>query len=534
MVFHRWRVQKDFAAVLVCLAGLAWAAASPVAALSVYARDPRLPSPASLRPQVEFWKKIFAEHSIHDVVVHDRDDLRRVYKVLRLGWLEDVEPDEAAVAARRQQIVKSEIERVRALLVDLHQRRHDLSRLSDEERRLVAMFPPSGGDRRFLEAADPQRLRGQSGLRERFKEGVIIGRRYFPFMESVFRRAGLPVEITRLPLVESCFNVQAYSKVGAAGIWQFMPATGRQYMRVDGILDYRRDPFVATEAAARHLKGDYEALGSWPLAITAYNHGRGGIRRAINAVGSSEIANIIARYDGPAFGFASKNFYVELLAAIAVERDADKYFGKLPRLAPVRYDTMRLPHHLRFADLARAAGVSPDDLAEMNLALTPAVVRGDYLVPKGYEVRIPHGSADAFRAGYAALPASAKQSRVPSQFAWHRVRNGETLSRIAQRHGTSVAQILAANGMRNANHVRVGQTLKIPKRGANATVTASSRRPAAPAASSRFVHHTVRPGQTLSTIARAHGTTVASIRQYNQIRDPHHLPAGARLRIPRR
>lgn len=524
-----WRRASCLGLVLLAFLGGPYRAAASPTANRPYATDPRLPSPPQLRHAVEFWKAIFAEHSIHDVVLHDRDDLHRIYKVLRLGWLADVEPDEAAVAARRQQIVRGEIERLRTLLTGLHQRRFDLRDLTKEERHLVSLLPPAAGDERFLEAATDGRLRGQSGLRERFAAGVVIGRRYFPYIEGVFRRRGLPVEISRLPLVESCFNVEAYSKVGAAGLWQFMPATGRQYMRVDGIIDARRDPFIATDAAARHLAGDYDALGSWPIAITAYNHGRGGMRRAVNTMGSSDITRIVLNYDGPAFGFASRNFYVELLAAIAVEREAERYFGKLPQLPPLRYDTMRLPQHLRFADLAQAAGLSPSQLAEMNLALTPAVVRGDYLVPKGYELRIPAGTADHFRAGYAALPDTAKHAQPPTSHGWHRVRRGETASKIAQRHGITVAQLMAANGMRNANHLRVGQSLKIPR----GRATAAAARPRTQA-SAGFVHHTVRPGQTLSTIARAHGTTVASIRQYNQLRDPHHLRAGARLRIPRR
>src|SRR5207237_2254993 len=127
---------------------------------------------------------------------------------------------------------------------------------------------------------------------------------------------GLP----RLPLSESCFNLHAYPKVGAAGIWQFMPATGRHFMRVDNLVDERRDPIASTRAAAQFLDRVHDMLGSWPLAITAYNHGPDGMARAVDEVGSSDIGRIVREYQGRAFGFASRNFYAELLDSLAVDR----------------------------------------------------------------------------------------------------------------------------------------------------------------------------------------------------------------------
>src|SRR5687767_10658735 len=110
-----------------------------------------------------------------------------------------------------------------------------------------------------------------------------------PKMEAVFRDMGLPVELTRLPFIESSFNVKAYSHVGAAGIWQVMPSSARLYMRLNDTVDDRRDPWFSTEAAARHLADDYRLLKSWPLAITAYNFGRNGMARAAATVGSRDI-----------------------------------------------------------------------------------------------------------------------------------------------------------------------------------------------------------------------------------------------------
>src|SRR5205085_11537025 len=122
--------------------------------------------------------------------------------------------------------------------------------LTDDERRIYELFKSDPAPDKFLVAADEKHLRSQRGLRERFAEAIRVSRRYLPEMERIFRAEGLPVELTRLPLIESCFNLRAYSKVGAAGIWQFMPATGRLFMRVDNVVVERRDPIASTRAAA--------------------------------------------------------------------------------------------------------------------------------------------------------------------------------------------------------------------------------------------------------------------------------------------
>ena len=152
----------------------------------------------------------------------------------------------------------------------------------------------------------------------------------------VLEQHGVPEEIAALPHVESSFNPAAYSKVGAAGLWQFMPSTAKRFMRVDGVVDERLDPYSATEAAANLMLYNYRLLGSWPLAVTAYNHGPGGLRRAQEELGTSDIAVIVKRYQGATFGFASRNFYVAFLAALEVDRNAEKYFGPIAPLPDTR------------------------------------------------------------------------------------------------------------------------------------------------------------------------------------------------------
>src|SRR5205823_9329759 len=136
-------------------------------------------------------------------------------------------------------------------------------------------------------------------------------------------------DIALLPLVESSFENRALSSAGAAGIWQFTRGTGKLYMSVNKKLDERLDPAKATRSAARLLHDNYNALGSWPLAITAYNHGRAGMMHAQSEVGSSDLTKVIQDYKGPLFGYASMNFYSEFIAAVDVYDHYQDYFGEL-------------------------------------------------------------------------------------------------------------------------------------------------------------------------------------------------------------
>lgn len=415
-----------------------------------------------LKTQIEFWKKIFATYSTRQVVIHDALHLNRIYTVLDFQPLAESGASDAEVAAYAQRKVEDEKEQVRAILLRLHQLGPDPAGLSAEERKIWALFANVKEPSKFLQAAAEDRIRGQSGLRERFAVGLEVSRRYLPEMEAIFRRAGLPVELTRLPLVESCFNVRAYSKAGAAGIWQFMPVTGRLYMRVDDAVDERRDPIISTTAAAQHLKRNYEVLGNWPLAITAYNHGRAGMVRATETVSSADLVEIIQKYHGPAFKFASRNFYAEFLAALEVEQHFEDYFGELRPHQPLEAGSVLVPDYVGIEALARAANTDVDRLADLNPALAREVISGKLHVPKGYRLRVPAGAAASFTTRYASLPSGQKHSRQKTLYATHRVQRGQTLSAIAKRYGTTVAAIKRQNNLRGVPRVRAGQSLVIP------------------------------------------------------------------------
>ena len=312
-----------------------------------------------------------------------------IYKKLDLRSLYETHADRPRTLARlRKQRVEREIRHIRATLRKLH-RANKATRLTAEERRIQRLFSDIPGSRKFLRAAAEDRVRSQTGIGEKFRQGIQISGRYLDEMEAIFRQAGLPVGLTRLPLVESTFNINAYSKAGAAGVWQFIRSTGRLFMRVDGLIDERRDPILAARAAAKLLKANYDRLGTWPLAITAYNHGQAGMARAVRKLGTTDIARIIRSYKSRRFGFASRNFYPEFLAALEVEKNATAYFGEIKRDAPFRYDEIALDGYLSLGVAARCANISTERLIEFNPALGRSIRRGRRFIPQ----RLPAASA---------------------------------------------------------------------------------------------------------------------------------------------
>jgi membrane-bound lytic murein transglycosylase D len=325
--------------------------------------------------------------------------------------------------------------------------------------------------------------------------------------------------------VESSFNPEARSYVGAAGLWQFTAGTGRRFMRIDSAVDERRDPFRSSEAAARLLRSNYDELDSWPLAITAYNHGTGGMRRAVRATGTDNIETIVRNYDGRAFGFASRNFYVSFLAAEEVERNAEQYFGPVRRDEPESVTIIDVPAYLSAGTLEKSLGLPRETLQTYNPALLPEVWLGRKYVPRGFILRLPASVSDA-DVRLAAIPRS-EQRRAQTPDLTHTVRKGETVSGIAARYHTSPARIASLNNLSRRNLIRVGQTLKLPGGvGAPADGKTATR-------SSGNQTYVVRRGDNLAVIARRTGVTQRQLMAINSLENPDRIYPGQRLRLSR-
>ena len=411
------------------------------------------PQPAELQPDVDFWVSIFTQYSTDEGVLHDNRNLAVVYARLDMPEKTSRRERNRRVDARRKQL--------QAVLRTLASGKRN--NLSAEEARVLALWPAGVSNETLAVAA--KRIRYQQGLRDRFGQGLERSGRWRDYINAQFTALGVPTEIAALPHVESSYNPDARSHVGASGIWQFTRSTGRRYMRVDHVVDERNDPFAATRAAGRLLAYNYSITGNWPMAITAYNHGLAGVRRAMRQFGDTAYVEILRNYDGRTFGFASRNFYVAFLAAKEVDQNVEKYFPGLVPEQATDYATAKLPTYVSVEGLSDALGVTQKHIARHNPGLQATIWQGSKYLPRGYELRLPtasiDGSLDNLIAG---LPGTAKFSKqLPDMF--HTVARGDTLSQIAETYDTRVSTLVALNQLNSSHRIRAGQRLRLPAAG---------------------------------------------------------------------
>lgn len=480
--------------------------------------DP-FPRPPALQPMVDFWTRIYAEVATDSGLIHDARHLDVVYERVVVPANLPRRTRERRVAAVKKGYA--------AILRKLG--RGKRSGLDAESKRVLALWPEGVSNETLRGAA--RRLRFQRGQADKFRDGLIRSGRWREHIRATFVARGLPAELSALPHVESSYNPRAYSKVGAAGLWQFTRSTGRRYMAINSAVDERMDPFLATDAATKLFKANLATTGSWPLAITAYNHGAAGMRRAKRRLGTSDIDVIVAKYQSRTFGFASRNFYAEFLAALHVDQNAERYFGPLTYDAPERLETVTLDSFYPGASIAKAFGIEEGLLQELNPSLRPAIWSGQKRVPKGFVLRVP---AD-LEIGPATqrLASIAKQERFNRQTRdrYHKVRRGETLSTIASRYGVSQRTLLGLNSLRSANRIRAGQRLRLPDDPADRPVARAGRGvPVEPAWEGN--EYRVRRGESLDAIARRVGSTPKALAAANGIRNANRIYVGQMLKVP--
>lgn len=432
-------------------------------------RDEMLfPLPAVLGPAVKFWTRIYSEVDTRGGLVHDNERMDIIYSQLDTTF--DAFPEKT---------IERSLVYYRNILWDLAKgKRTDLS--CDEQRVLTIW----GGnpDATTLKAA-AERVRFQRGQSERFLQGVNRSTAWRAFILKALEARGLPRELAALPHVESSFHPRAISHAGAAGLWQFMPGTGRRFMQVNEVVDERYDPFKASEGATQLLKYNHSILKSWPLALTAYNHGLSGVYGLTKRFSSSDIGELVRRSKGgKGMGFASRNFYASFLAALEVSDHPLRYFRAVRPRAPAEPPQLELKAFLPSDALAQSLGVEMDILKKHNPVLQEAVWNGSKYIPKGYRVVLP---PDPLPAGLdeklrLAEAKSGLDAQKPDLF--YKVRPGDTLSTIAEKYQITTAELMAMNDLKDRKSIRAGQSLKLPNKNPSdsAALLAQNAAPAAP------------------------------------------------------
>ena len=507
-----------FATLLVCLmlgqSGSALAAAA----------NADFPLYPVIEDNVRFWKDIYTKYSLNTAVIHDKNDLSIIYETVTVM-------DTQLPGAQK----------VNKLLLDSKKNHYaailrKLSRSAPgnaEERRVAALFQGKGSARKMAGAVGE--IRVQTGQKERFREGVVRSGAYMPAIRKIFRSYNLPEDLAYLPHVESSFDTKAYSKLGASGIWQFTHSTGKQYLRIDAAVDERGDPLIAAHAAAKYLKNSYNLLGSWPLALTSYNYGTGGMKRALRDKGSYE--RIFKEYSEGHFKFASRNFYSEFLAALAAAKELESNPAiRLDQPRSTRSVTLKSKATVKEA--ARHFGVPTDTLKDLNPALRPAVFKGEKSIPRGYALNLP--ATGKKKAAEPVIAANLAAERKSASGRTHTVKKGDTLSGLARKYRVSSNTILAANDLQGSV-LRLGQTLQIPAvkpdspkaMGASQQSEADVMQKGAPQErSSRFAvskttvrngkHYgriQVQPGETLKMLATWAAISPATLQRLNDLPD---------------
>ena len=369
--------------------------------------------------------------------------------------------------------------------------------------------------------------------RGRERMGVWLSRlpRYEGMIRSRLQEQGLPGDLVYLALIESGFSNSATSRAKAVGMWQFMKRTAKGYgLRVDSWVDERRDPYRATEAAVRHLKGLNDRFGSIYMAAAAYNAGAGKVSRGVRRLPDDEDADSL-NSDATFFRLygtrylrrETKDYVPKLIAAARIAKEPARYGFTVTAAEPPTYDSIIVPTMTGLDVIARLADTTVAAIRELN----PQYLR--LATPPGTSsvVRVPTGRGPATVVAYADLPASRRIT-----FVEHTVARGETLSGIAHRYRVSTRLVVEANPRIRGRALRPGTRVIVPTGGALSTSVARRMAdPVEPASSSRTGFHRVRRGETLSGLASEYGVTVRQLKAWNALGSKESIRAGQRLRV---
>jgi len=360
--------------------------------------DSLFPETPLVKAQSEFWIKVFRRYKSSATLIHDPEYVDVIIDVVDYdSFKTKYNNGRPFNRNEKREILNRYIERYQIAITRLQKVGKKALEYGPMEQRVLQVYSKRKEtlSRLFTEEIY---LRSQQGLADEFARAAERASPLLPYMERIFRNKGLPHELTRIAFVESMFNREALSKVGASGVWQFMPDTARHYMTVNSYIDERLSPLKASYGAALLLEQNKKLLKAWPLAITAYNHGAGGMQRAVRTVGSPNLDDIIRRYQAGSFGFASRNFYSEFLAARQVYKDLYEK-DKITHKNPMKIDHIRLERPVSIHQIVTHTPLKQQVLEEYNSCLLPKAF-ANYKhrpLPTGFELIVPQELSSAVR-----------------------------------------------------------------------------------------------------------------------------------------
>lgn len=433
----------------------------------------------ALEPNVSFWKKVYIEWSLNDIALHDEQDLGIVYRVIRVPARGS---KDAQGNTRHDVIRKGQAELELALKALAKKNPKSADGLTGVEKEVFNNLKNVSRADKYTRLST---IRVQNGLRERFLQGWANSGLYWTFIEAEMKRNGLPPELIGVAFVESLFYVGAKSKVGAAGVWQFMSYTGKEYMHLNSVVDERYDPILATEAAAKYLRQAKKELGTWPLAVTSYNYGRSGMKALSNAAGTKDFGVILAVSTNKRFGFAARNYYASFLAVLEILKNKDTLLRGYERKKTWSYDVIRVPFPVYSTQLAATREIDIATLESLNPALTNEARDGKVPLPHGIALRVPKGKADAILTKLVALPERERQRGLRAVKAVHKCTGKQSVADIARKYGVSTDVLATTVGLSAKDVPEKGQSLPIPQDNARYTILPEARGMPVPAMPAR-------------------------------------------------
>ncbi len=484
------------------------------------------PCPKELHRRTDFWIQVYSKWTTKQGVFHDSQNPERVYSVKKL----------TNGCNGKSNTVTNERNRIKKQLLRIAKQLEAGKRPGNgSDKAMLALFP----DKKGKSLRDASRhIRCQQGNRDRFESALKRYGAYGGLVKKLIVDAGLPSDTHYLPFVESLYNPGAYSRVGAAGLWQIMPRTARVLgLELNATVDERLDLEAATIAAARYLKDSRNRLTAvarkkkpsvsaqelTPFVMTSYNYGVNGMRRALNQFGPDFI-KILNRYKSPSFQVAVKNFYTSFLAARHVAKNSSKYFGEIKPEPRLRYHTVVLKNETSMERILKVFGLQEDELKPYNRALTRFVWHGWRLAPQGYRLRLPHSGSgwNAHIARLHSLPPE-DDSRRPVKYT---VRKGDTACGIARAFRVKCTDLVDMNRLGRRAFIRIGQVLVIPgRRGESKSV---ARRTVVSSDGS----YKVRKGDSPCGIAIRLGVQCHELLSLNGLGKRAVIYPGQRLKIP--